>query len=265
MFKSPVFKNLIFVFITASLISCTGNPETKKDTIALFNHHNLDGWYTFLKDRGRNNDPNGVFTVKDGVLHISGEEWGCITSEEEYDNYHLIAEYKWGGITHEPRKQNARDSGILVHSVGTDGDYSGTWMYSIECQIIEGGTGDFLVVGDKTEKYSITSPVADEKQGSTYLYHPGGELVTITGGRINWFGRDPEWRDTVGFRGPQDIEKPMGQWNTLEAIVSRDTIVQKLNGVVVNEAFNVRPLKGRIQVQSEGAEILFRRFDIIPL
>jgi len=265
MFKSPVFKYLIFIFITASLNSCTGSPETKKETIALFNHRNLDGWYTFLKDRGRNNDPNGVFTVKDGVLHISGEEWGCITSEEEYDNYHLIAEYKWGGITHEPRKQSARDSGILVHSVGTDGDYSGTWMYSIECQIIEGGTGDFLVVGDKTEKYSITSPVAEEKQGSTYLYHPDGELVTITGGRINWFGRDPEWRDTVGFRGPQDIEKPMGQWNTLEAIVSRDTIVQKLNGVVVNEAFNVRPFKGRIQVQSEGAEILFRRFDIIPL
>ncbi len=265
MFKSPVFKYLIFIFITVSLISCTGNLETKKETIALFNHHNLDGWYTFLKDRGRNNDPNGVFTVKGGILHISGEEWGCITTEEEYDNYHLIAEYKWGGITHEPRKQNARDSGILVHSMGTDGDYSGTWMYSIECQIIEGGTGDFLVVGDNTEKYSITSPVAEEPQGSSYLYHPDGKLVTINGGRINWFGRDPEWRDTLMFRGSQDIEKPMGQWNTLEAMVSGDTIVQKLNGVVVNEAFNVRPLKGRIQVQSEGAEILFRRFDIIPL
>jgi len=48
-------------------------------------------------------------------------------------------------------------------------------------------------------------------------------------------------------------------------MVSGDTIVQKLNGIVVNEAFNVRPIKGRIQIQSEGAEIFFRRFDLIPL
>jgi hypothetical protein len=265
MYKFSVINYGIFIFISASLIACTGKAETNNETIALFNHHNLDGWYTFLKEHGRNNDPNKVFTVEDGILRISGKDWGCITTEKEFNNYHLIAEFKWGGITHEPRKHNARDSGILVHSVGTDGDHSGTWMYSIECQIIEGGTGDFLVVGNKTEKYSITSPVSEEKQGSTYLYQPDGKQVTINGGRINWFGRDPEWTDTLGFRGSQDIEKPTGEWNILEAIISGDTIVQKLNGVVVNEAYNVRPLKGRIQVQSEGAEILFRRIDMIPL
>lgn len=263
--KVSVIISGLFIFSSALLITCTEKVETKNETIALFNHHNLEGWYTFLKDRGRNSDPNKVFTVENGILRISGEEWGCITTEEEYDNYHLIAEFKWGAITHEPRKDRARDSGILVHSVGSDGDHSGTWMYSIECQIIEGGTGDFLVVGDKTEKYSITSPVAKDKQGSTYLYKPDGKLVTINSGRINWFGRDPEWEDTLGFRGFQDIEKPIGEWNTLEAMVSGDTIVQKLNGIVVNEAFNVRPIKGRIQIQSEGAEIFFRRFDLIPL
>jgi hypothetical protein len=112
---------------------------------------------------------------------------------------------------------------------------------------------------------NITIPVAKDKQGSTNLYKPDGKLVTINSGRINWFGRDPEWEDTLGFRGFQDIEKPIGEWNTLEAMVSGDTIVQKLNGIVVNEAFNVRPIKGRIQIQSEGAEIFFRRFDLIPL
>jgi len=38
-----------------------------------------------------------------------------------------------------------------------------------------------------------------------------------------------------------------------------------LNGTLVNHAFDVQPQKGRIQVQSEGAEILFRRIDLTPL
>ncbi len=255
----------LFIFSSALLLTCTEKVDLKMKPLPCLIITIWKAGILFSKIVAAIVIPNKVFTVENGILRISGEEWGCITTEEEYHNYHLIAEFKWGAITHEPRKDRARDSGILVHSVGSDGDHSGTWMYSIECQIIEGGTGDFLVVGDKTEKYSITSPVAKDKQGSTYLYQPDGKLVTINSGRINWFGRDPEWKDTLGFRGFQDIEKPIGEWNTLEAMVSGDTIVQKLNGMVVNEAFNVRPFKGRIQIQSEGAEIFFRRFDLIPL
>src|SRR5690606_8018806 len=152
---------------------------------ALFNGKNLDGWYTFLQNRGRNNDPKRVFTVKNKILHISGEEWGCITTNEEYDNYKLVAEYKWTGDTHDPRKEKARDGGILLHSQGIDGGYSGIWMHSIECQIIEGGTGDFIVVGDKTRKFEITVPVAKEKQENCYVFHPSGKSVTVNSGRIN--------------------------------------------------------------------------------
>lgn len=265
MYRLSVIISGLFIFTSALQTCSTSKVEISNEKFALFNHNNLEGWYTFLKDRGRNNDPLKVFTVEDGILHISGEEWGCITTEEEYGNYHLIAEFKWGDFTYEPRKDRARDSGLLVHSVGSDGDYSGTWMYGIECQIIEGGTGDFLVVGDNSEKYSLTSPVAEEKQGSSHLYKPHGKLITINSGRINWFGRDHGWKDTLGFRGLQDIERPIGEWNTLEVIASGDTIVQKLNHVIVNEAYNVRPKKGRIQIQSEGAEIFFRTVDLIHL
>src|SRR5690606_39449539 len=85
----------------------------------------------------------------------------------------------WAGPTSGTRVDRARDNGILIHSTGEDGAYSDTWMYSIEVQIIEGGTGDFLVVGDKSENFAITSPVAAEKQGSSYIYDPDGEMVTI--------------------------------------------------------------------------------------
>jgi hypothetical protein len=234
-------------------------------TVQLFNGQDLDGFYTFLRDRGRDSDPKEVFTVKDGVLRISGEEWGCITSDEEFDRYHLIAEFKWGEITHAPRVDRARDSGILLHSVGEDGAFGNVWMNSIECQIIEGGTGDFIVVGDKSENFAVTCPVAEEMHGNSHVFQPDGNPVTIHSGRINWFGRDPEWADVKDFRGKQDVEKPVGEWNRLECIVDGPKITVILNGVTVNQALDAKPTKGRIQVQSEGAEIFFRRVDLEPL
>ncbi len=224
-----------------------------------------DHFYTYIRDRGRDSDPKQVFTVQDGSLRISGEEWGCITTKEEYENYRLIAEFKWGERAFAPREDRARDCGILVHSVGEDGAYGNVWMRSIECQIIEGGTGDFIVVGDDTENFAITCPVAPEKVADCHVYQPGGELATIHGGRVNWWGRDPEWKDVKGFRGAKDVEKPVGEWNRMECIVKGDEITIILNGVEVNHAQNVKPRRGKIQVQSEAAEIFFRKIELVPL
>ena len=251
--------------LTVCVVAASAAHDAPPSAIHLFNGRNLDGWYTFLKGRGRDADPSGVFTVKDDVLRISGEEWGCITTIREYENYHLIAEFKWGDETHEPRLANARDSGILLHSVGEDGAYGGMWMHSIECQMIEGGTGDLLAVGDGTERFLLTCPVASEMQGSSHVFEPDGKPATIYQGRINWYGRDPDWADVKGFRGRRDIEKPVGEWNRLECIVNGAELTVILNGTVVNRAIDVQPRKGRIQIQSEGAEVFFRQVDLVPL
>ena len=239
--------------------------QSNDKTLNLFNGHNLDGWYTFLKDRGRNNDPKNVFTVKDGMIRISGEEWGCITTLAEYENFKLVTEFKWGELSFEPRLDKARDCGILLHSQGEDGGKSGAWIHSIECQIIEGGTGDFIIVGDGSDQFQITSTVALEKQGNIFVFQPGGRQETINKGRINWFGRDPEWKDMLGFRGKNDIEKTVGEWNRLECIAEGDQLTIILNGILINKATNVKPNKGRIQIQSEGAEIFFRKIELTPL
>lgn len=271
-------KNLLLYAIALGILSGIGNSfatgplqepgknGTNHDrVIHLFNGKDLDGWYTFLQNRGRNNDPKQVFSVTGGMIRISGEEWGCITTQKSYDNYKLVIEFKWGEVTHPPRKERARDSGVLLHSRGEDGGSQGIWMHSIECQIIEGGTGDFIVVGDGTNRFQVTCEVADEKQGGSYLYQPGGRPVEVIEGRVNWFGRDPEWKDVTGFRGKQDVEKPLGAWNTLECIAEGERLTYILNGVVVNSAVHVQPASGRIQIQSEGAEIYFRKIDLFSL
>src|SRR5207244_2148223 len=93
--------------------------------------------------------------------------------EKEYEDYHLVTEFKWGDKTGPKRKDSARDSGILLHCVGADGAAGGTWMQSIECQMIEGGTGDIILVSAKG-KVSLTCPI--EKRGKLLFQSEGAEL-----------------------------------------------------------------------------------------
>jgi hypothetical protein len=273
--SGPVCLTLLFLTAMFLMTACKGT-QTAQDTgtgtsqaagrpIPLFNGRNLDGWYIFLKDRGRNNDPRQVFTVQDGQIRISGEEWGCITTQEEFENYKLSLEFRWGEQTFGERAAKARDNGVLLHSTGEDGAYSGIWMRAIECQIIEGGTGDFIVVGDGSERFSLTAAAAPQKQGSSYVFQPGGQPATIHGGRINWYGRDPAWQDVLGFRGVKDVERPVGEWNQLVCIAAGDAISIYLNGTLVNQGTQIRPHKGRIQIQSEGAEMFVRQVELTPL
>ncbi len=266
---SKIFLIATFILLQSLLSEANRNDQPgnqmSSEPIQLFNGQNLDGWYTFLQHSGKNHDPKNVFTVENGMIRISGEEWGCITTSKEFENYRLITEFKWGNKTFEPRLKNARDCGILLHSAGEDGASGGIWMHSIECQIIEGGTGDIIVVGDGSENFGVTCEVAGEKQGSSYVFKPGGEKVTVNSGRINWFNRDPQWKDALDFRGEKDVEHPVGEWNTLECIADGDKLTFILNGVVVNEATRVKPQKGKIQIQSEAAEIYFRKVELILL
>ena len=89
--------------------------------------------------------------------------------------------------------------------------------------------------------------------------------MTRDSGRYNWWGRDPAWKDTLGFRGKNDVEKPAGEWHRIEVICAGDTITNIVNGFVVNVSAKSSLTQGKIQFQSEGAEIFFRKIEIRPL
>jgi 3-keto-disaccharide hydrolase len=235
----------------------TGEPVLR------FNGKDLSGFYTYLHD-SKYDDPKKVFTVKDGVLDISGEEFGGLTTRDEFRDYVLIVEWKWGERTFSSRKRNARDSGLLLHCVGPDGAAGGNWMESQECQIIEGGCGDFIMVGANGSKPSLTCETRRGPDGQ-YYFEKGGKSETRDSGRFNWWGRDPAWKDVLGFRGARDIEKPAGEWNRMEVICDGDSITNIVNGYVANAATRSSLAKGKVIIQSEGAEILFRKIEIRPL
>jgi len=270
MFRSRILTSLMMV--VGGLIFAAGGlagaePPKEADAknptpLYRFNGKDLSGLYGYLHDH-KTEDPEGVFSVVDGAIHISGKEFGGLATKDAFSNYRLIAEWKWGGKTWPPRVDKARDSGILLHCQEPDGAIGGHWMESIECQIIEGGTGDFLVVNNGG-KFSLTSEIRRGPDGQPY-YEKGGQSLTLKGGRFNWWGRDPKWIDVVGFRGDRDVEKPLGEWNKLEVVCDGDSITNILNGQVVNVASKAGVTKGKIMFQSEGAEIVFRKIEVWPL
>lgn len=250
-------------------------PVVPNETIQLLNGKDLSHFYTWLDD-DHHQDPRGVFKIQDdGILRISGDGFGGIITNKEYADYHLILEYRWGIETFRSRKDKSRDSGLLLHCQGPDGNVGGRegkpgpWMNSIECQIIEGGVGDILVLQGKTPAGEIllasaTCEIARDRDGEA-VWKAGGEKTTFARGRINWYGRDPDWKDVLGYRGKEDVESPGQEWTTLEVFAKGDTLVYRVNGVIVNRASEVLPKQGKILLQTEGAELFARKFELRPL
>ena len=184
-----------------------------------------------------------------------------------------MAEFRWGGVTWGQRKDRTRDSGILLHAQGrlgnTQKDFNGPWLMSQEFQIIEGGVGDYISVAGFTEsgeqvRPSLTTTIRKDRDGER-VWDSKGDSTIVNSGRVNWWGRSEDWEDKLGFRGPKDVETADIGWTRLEAIVNGASLQYYVNGQLVFEATNSSLTEGKIMVQSEGAEIYFRRIDLEPL
>jgi hypothetical protein len=269
--------------LSLALLAAGAVPEaappaiTPERTIVLFDGRGLGSFYTWLVDSHRD-DPDRVFTVADQIdgapaLRISGEHWGGLVTREAYRDYHLVVEFRGGLLTWGERRHAARDSGVLVHGQGPDGntapDFNGAWMRSLEAQVIEGGVGDLILVAGYDQDGQrlvprLTAPVTPDRDGEP-VYDPHGEPRDLEGGRLNWSRRDPAWEDRLGFRGRADLESPAGEWTRLEVIADGNRVTNIVNGTVVNRGSGSSLTEGRILLQSEGAEIYFRRVELQPL
>ena len=264
------------LLICASLCvfaSAVAQSSQKSDSWqSLFNGKDLSGWETYL-DRpyakenqndktpplGLNNDPNHVFSVVsvDGqsALRISGETFGGINTLADFENYHLRMEFKWGTQKWPPKLDRPRDSGLLYHSNGPHGTPM-LWMESFELQVQEGDCGDYWGVMNV-----LTDISARKNDKGVYIYQPGATPLTFQ-------DKTPIGRSCL--KNP-DSEKPSGQWNVLELYCFGDTCLHVMNGKVNLVLTHTRhtvngqivPLtKGKIQLQSEGAEVFYRNVQI---
>jgi hypothetical protein len=262
----------LLIILSVLIVGC----GQKNSSTPIFNGTDLAGWDTYLgpsfdtiqgkRDSiplGLNNDPLKVFSVvqEDGqsALRVSGERYGGISTTTEFANYHLKLEFKWGTKQWGPWPGKKRDSGILYHAVGPHAADFGFWMRSQEFQIQEGDCGDYWGVAGGV--FDVPSRQTDS---TNFIFDPSGTMRTFS-------QSNPNGRHCI--KNP-DAEKPNGEWNTIELYCVGDTAVHIVNGSVCMILYKSRqtdgttetPLKkGKIQIQSEGAEVFYRNIEVTPI
>jgi hypothetical protein len=190
------------------------------------------------------------------AIHVTGQVNGSLATVEEFENYHFRMETKWG----EKKwlgEDNLRNSGLLYHGVGEYGAGFGVWKKSHECQLMETMAGDSYRMGDTYCSIRASKPEGSDR----YVFDPKAELVE--------FGEGKQGGKICSKNSTN--EKPVGEWNVIEVICLGDTSIHIINGVVnminvdshLEDGGRQIPLtKGNIQLQSEGAEVYFRKVEI---
>jgi len=258
-------KNLFFLFLFAITTLTFTSCETEQPWQTLFNGENLDGWETWVgpleeggETVGLNKDPLNLFSVIDlegeKVIRILGEVNASLATKEEFGNYHLTMEFKWGDEVFK-----TFNSGLLYHSYGDFGVGLGVWMSSHELQMKTGSIGDSYRMGK-----SYCEIQMNKNDEGKLVYSKDGETQpSIPATETRVIGKDA------------DYEKTHGEWNTVELYCYGGSSVHVVNGNVnmVNHKSgkylgegNIEALtKGKIQFQSEGGELFIRSINIKPI
>lgn len=263
-------------FISAFLVATTASAQaTKPDWRPLFNGKDLSGWSTFLMGEGKDHDATHVFRLDaDGVLHLYKDETakppiGYIATTQEFSDYHLRFQYKWGRPRAGAKPGARRNSGLLYHIHGPDGARlpAVVWPFCVQCQVQEQVSGEIVALGT-----SVSTTIDPAKKEKPTFKDASDAGLPFTSPQSN----DPKLEAKIA-RAPsaKEIE---GDWNTVEVIVRGDTATHILNGQVTARITGVTTpnledksapwvalTKGRIGFQGEGYEVLFRNVEIQPL
>lgn len=213
----------------AVILGATGaGPPVDPKPVVLFNGKDLTGWTVFVDPRTKGYNPD---SRPENVFRV--EDGTIHVSGERFGCLTTVGEYENYKLTLEFRwgerrwapREKERRDSGVLLHCSGPDKI---WTRSIECQIQEHDCGDFWLVS--------------------------GTTLEVDG--------KPSKERSVKTR---DAEKPTGEWNTVEVICEADKITNLINGVVVNRGTKASVTKGRILLQSEGAEVFYRNVELTPL
>ncbi|MGZ3750620.1 MAG: 3-keto-disaccharide hydrolase, partial [Mucilaginibacter sp.] len=128
-----------------------------------------------------------------------------------------------------------------------------------EFQVEQGNCGDY---------WGVAGGMADipvlKRYDTDYVYNPQGLLSIFSEG-------SKQGRHCIKNG---DAENPSGQWNTLDLYCHGDTSIHVVNGKVMMVLYNNKQMdngqtspltKGKIQIQSEGAEVYYRQIKVLSI
>lgn len=253
--------SLSIITLAFTFLSCC--TECNDSWNPLFNGKNLDNWdmhigtpLTGLEEQAKNTTTDKVFSIikenGENLIHISGEVNGSLATKESFDNYHLQLVFKWGDEVF-----TKRNSGLLYHSFGEFGTAIGTWMTNIEHQLMHKKLGDTYLMNNTNCETAV------QKTDDVFIFSANSPKIA--------FGEESNGRK---INKAKDMEKPLGEWNTVDLYCFGTTAVHVVNGKTVMVNTNcgiytedgIKPLSsGKIQIQSEGGELFIRSIKIKPI
>ncbi len=166
---------LIIAATALTLTFCNQSGQARKGAgdaqspdagiIKLFNGENLSNWIFHLRDESV--DPATVFTVKEGVIHITGDPFGYMRTEETYSDYTLNVEWRW--------PEEPTNSGVFLHTQEPDA----IWPTCIECQLRHESAGDFVCMGSADMEERIDKKARVVAKMAESSEKPAGEWNTM--------------------------------------------------------------------------------------
>jgi hypothetical protein len=143
-------KNLKRIVATAIAVGLAGmtlqrgfaeeasKPVVPTGRVDLFNGKNFSGWTFCLQS---NAEPAQTFAVTNGLMHCTGQPFGYLRTEQNYQEYKLTVEWRFVKVA--PRADN---SGVFVHLQAPDK----VWPKCIENQGQFHRQGDIILLGGAT-------------------------------------------------------------------------------------------------------------------
>ena len=211
-------------------LCCVFSFSLSAQKVILFGGENLKQWYAFEPQSGKHDHAEELFHVENRLIRFYGNKPGYLMSRQSFSEFRLTAEFRWNIDSTYVKASKNKNSGLMYLVPDTARDM--LWCTGIQYQIKPQYTGDFIFLG------GVTAEINGQKT------QPG---------------------KSVSYPKILEAEKSPGQWNKIEIIYHDGSILQKLNGKVVNKAAHPSVTHGRILLQYEGYPIDFRKIVITEL
>lgn len=198
--------------------------------VPLFNGRDLTGWVNA-------NCAPETWSVRDGLIHCTGQPTGALRTERQYENF--ILEVEWRHLS------RGGNSGVFIW--GTPIAAPGVpFLRGIEVQVLDHG-------------YAEQYEKQNGKKSDWFTTH--GDVFPIHGASMKPFGRHNGERSFPS----EDRSKGSPEWNHYRIVGTNGVLRLSVNGKEVSGGENCNYRKGYLALESEGAPVEFRNVRIKEL
>jgi hypothetical protein len=221
-------KRFSLILLTATAIAA---PAANDDGfVPLFNGRDLTGWVNA-------NCAPETWSVRDDLIHCTGQPTGALRTERQYENF--ILEVEWRHLS------SGGNSGVFIW--GTPIAAPGVpFLRGIEVQVLDHG-------------YAEQYEKQNGKQADWFTTH--GDVFPIHGATMKPFGRHNGDRSFPS----EDRSKGFPEWNHYRIVGSNGVLHLSVNGKEVSGGENCNYRKGYLALESEGAPVEFRNLRLKEL